>query len=75
MQYLKRNQHNIVFNLEDIGEKIVEKLIIDYGISEKKASELFFSSETFGKLADISTELYEKPWQEIYELLKEELAK
>ncbi|GHT20154.1 hypothetical protein FACS189429_8310 [Bacteroidia bacterium] len=73
LQYLKRSTHNIVFNLEDIGEKIVENLIIDYGKSEKKASELFFSSETFGKLADISTNFYRKPWQEIYEMLKKEL--
>ncbi|GAB6012208.1 DUF3990 domain-containing protein [Viscerimonas tarda] len=75
LQYLKRKQHNIVFNLEDIGEKIVEKLIIDYNMSDKKASELFFSSETFGKLADISTKFYEKPWQEIYDMLIKELDK
>ncbi|MDR0873037.1 MAG: DUF3990 domain-containing protein [Prevotellaceae bacterium] len=73
LQYLKRNTHNIVFNIEDIGEKIVENLIIDYGKSERKASEFFFSSETFGKLADISTKFYQKSWQEIYELLKNEI--
>ena len=33
----------------------------------------FFSSNTFAKLANEATKLYEKTWQEIYELLKQEL--
>jgi hypothetical protein len=56
-----------------VGEKIVENLIVDFGKSEKEASDMFFSSAIFGKLADISTELYQQPWTEIYRLLLQEL--
>jgi hypothetical protein len=73
LQCLKIQGYDIVFNIEDIGGKIVETLIIDWGKSAKDASDIFFSSATFGNLSDISTRLYEKPWQEIYEMLKEEL--
>jgi hypothetical protein len=34
---------------------------------------MFYNSETFAQLADESTEFYKKPWQEIYEMLKQEL--
>ena len=74
LQYLKMDKHKIIFNIMAVGEKIVESLIIDFGKSEKEVSDAFFSSATFGKLADISTELYQKPWQEIYEMLKKELG-
>lgn len=73
LQYLKIQGYDIVFNIEDIGAQIVETLIIDMGKSTKDASDIFFSSATFGNLSDISTRLYEKPWQEIYEMLKKEL--
>jgi len=59
--------------LSDIGEPIVERLVLDSGVDEETATDKFFSSATFAKLADASTRLYEKPWQEIYEMLKTEL--
>ena len=71
--FVIQNRYDIVFNIEDIGAQIVETLIIDMGKSTKDASDIFFSSATFGNLSDISTRLYEKPWQEIYEMLKKEL--
>jgi hypothetical protein len=55
-----------------IGEPIVEKLVIDSGMDDKTAADTYFSSNTFSKLADASTGLYEKPWQEIYDMLKKE---
>ena len=57
-----------------IGEPIVEKLVLDFGFDDQAAAEKFFLSATFIKLQDASTGLYEKPWTEIYELLKTELA-
>jgi len=47
--------------------------MLDLNIDEEKATDLFYNSGTFGKLADESTGLYKKPWQEIYEILKIEL--
>jgi len=56
-----------------IGEPIVEKLVTDFNFDEKTATEKFFSSYTFSKLADTSNQLYEKNWTEIYKLLLNEL--
>ena len=43
----------------------------DYDIvNEEKATDIFYSSDIFAKIADESTE---KTWQEIYALLKQEL--
>jgi hypothetical protein len=75
LQYLKMNKHKIIFNIMSVGEKIVERMLIDFGKSEKDASDVFFSSATFGKLADISTLFYQKSWQEIYKMLKKELKR
>jgi hypothetical protein len=56
-----------------IGEPLVERLMLDFQTDEMKAAEMFYASSVFTQLADISTKLYEKPWQEIYEMLKKEL--
>ena len=65
---------DILFNIEDIGEKIIEILMFDYGIDEEKATGKFFSSQTFLQLSDVSSKLFEKSWQEIYEMLEKEFA-
>jgi len=53
-----------------IAEPIIENLMSDFDIDEDKAVDIFYSSNTFAKFANESTE---KEWQEIYELLKQEL--
>jgi len=73
MLELKDNNNNIDYEVSEIGEKIIEQLIIDFNFDEEKSADLFFSSEIFGKLSDIKTEFYKKDWTEIYELLKQEL--
>ena len=44
----------------------------DYGINEMEAADRYYTSNTYAQLADESTELYKKTWQEIYGLLKQE---
>jgi len=56
-----------------IGEPIVEKLVVDFGLADAIAADKFFSSNTFSKLADTSTHFFEKNWTEIYKLLLKEL--
>ena len=74
LQFLKQiDNSKRVSKFLHIGEPIVENLIIDFNFDDKTAADMFFSSNTFSKLSDISTELYLKPWQEIYEILKIEL--
>jgi hypothetical protein len=57
----------------DISEPVIENLILDFNIDEEKATDIFYSSQTFAKLADETTELHKKTWQEIYKMLKKEL--
>ena len=64
---------DISYEISEIGEPLLEKLILDNQIDEIKATDLFYNSETFTRLADASTCFYLKPWQEIYEILKKEL--
>jgi len=62
-----------LFNIEDIGEAIIEALMLDKKFDEETASKIFYSSGIFAQLADESTGFYKKKWQEIYELLKQGL--
>lgn len=60
------------YEISKIGEQLVEKLMLDRGIDELQATDLFYQSKTFAELAEESTKLYEKSWQEIYEMFKKE---
>jgi len=62
-----------LYNTEDIGEAIIEALMLDKNSNEETASNIFYSSKTFIHLADKTTELYKKNWAEIYDMLKVEL--
>ncbi|GHV67486.1 hypothetical protein FACS1894199_13070 [Bacteroidia bacterium] len=62
-------QIDINFSIEDISEPLVEQLMLDLQIDEEKAADLFYSSATFTQLANPDTKLYEKEWQEIYQML------
>jgi hypothetical protein len=64
---------DISYEISEIGEPLLEKLMLDNQIDEIKATDLFYNSGTFTQLADESTGFYLKPWQEIYEMFKKEL--
>jgi len=72
LKYLE-NSVDIEYELSEIGESLLEQLVLDFNLDEEKATDMFYSSKTFGKLADESTELYKKTWQEVYEILIIEL--
>jgi len=64
---------NISFHeMEEIAKSVVTALT-ESGVDQLDAINLFYSSNTFTQLADKSTNFYLKPWQEIYELLKQEM--
>ncbi|MDR2584668.1 MAG: DUF3990 domain-containing protein [Prevotellaceae bacterium] len=74
LQFLKQlNSSKLVSKFLHIGEPIVEKLVTDFGFDETTATDKFFSSKTFSKLADTSNQLYKKEWTEVYNLLMNEL--
>ena len=58
-----------------IDENITQSLVADYDFDEQKAIDIYFESNTYKQLIDNSTKLYEKDWQEIYEMLKNELKR
>ncbi len=74
LQFIKRVEaEKRIYNFSHISEPIVEQLVIDFGLDEQTASDKFFTSKTFTKTADTSTEIYLKDWTEIYDLLLAEL--
>jgi len=73
LRMLKKTNYKAIIKIEDISELIVEKLVTNFDFDEQTAMDNFFSSNTFSKLSDTETRLYEKCWIEIYELLLSEL--
>jgi len=67
--------NDTIFNIEDIGEKIIEKLMLDKQIDEVIATDLFFNSATFADPETEVTQLRKFSLPEIYEILKLELKK
>ena len=70
---LLENTKELVSEFAHINEPVIEKLVLDSGMDDKAAAEIFFSSATFAQLADASTGLHLKPWHEIFEMFKTEL--
>ena len=58
--------------MEEIAKRVVTALV-ESGIDQLAAINMFYDSHTFTKLADPSTALYQRPWQDIYDMLKIEL--
>ena len=74
LQLLKKTDTKYVSYVVRISESIIEALIADQGGDEPKAADLFYTSKTYSLLSDKETGLYEKPWEEIYKKLLNELS-
>ncbi|GHS90010.1 hypothetical protein FACS1894201_11340 [Bacteroidia bacterium] len=64
-----KEKNGLSYNIKNIGEPLVEQLMLDLNIDEVKAADMFYSSATFTQLVNPDTKLYEKEWQEIYQML------
>ena len=73
LQALSQSKGKIDIAIYDIGDNVVQSLMTDYNLNELEAADRYYTSNTYSQLADESTEFYRKSWQEIYELLKQEL--
>ena len=73
LQALSQPKGKIDIATYDIGDKVVQSLMVDYDINELEAVDRYYTSNTYTHLANESTEFYKKTWQEIYELLRQEL--
>jgi hypothetical protein len=69
---LKGLNRKPLYNLKHITTPLLAALINDNKIDEEKAADIFYSSKTFTRLANNSTNLHQKSWQKIYEMLKNE---
>jgi hypothetical protein len=74
MLVLRNSQPDINFYIEKMGEQIVTALMINSNMNEAEATDVFYTSSTFVKLADETTKLYLQSWQKIYEMLKQEIT-
>jgi len=75
LQMLKKSFSEADLNEITIDDAIVQSLIVDFEMDKQQAIDTYFNSRTFTQLADEATKLYEKPWQEIYGMLKSELSR
>ena len=73
LQMLEKTDTKSSRLITDISEPVIKNLMAELHIDEEKAAEMFYNSTVFSELSDKTTKLYEKTWQEIYELLKAEL--
>jgi hypothetical protein len=73
LQALEYIENRPVWNVEHIGKDVLTALVATHDLQEHSAVGVFYNSATFAQLADFSNNLYQKPWQEIYEMLKTEL--
>jgi hypothetical protein len=73
LQAIERMDDTPNMDIVILSEPLLEKLMLDQNMDEKKVLDLFYASETFVQLSDKATGLYLRPWQEIYKMLKKEL--
>jgi hypothetical protein len=73
LQALLQPKGKIDIAIYDIGDKVVQSLMTNYHINELEATDRYYTSKTYTKLANETTQFYKKKWTEIYELLKTEL--
>jgi len=74
LQMIKKAFNKIDLNEMTIDDAIVQSLIEDFHVNDDQAIDSYFNSKTYLLLIDESTKLHEKPWQEIYGMLKQELG-
>ena len=74
LQTIDRIDETPTYEIVMISEPIIEKLIVDLNFDEEKATNLFFESDTYNKLSNPETKLYEKDWVDVYRLLLSELG-
>ena len=60
-------------NVKHISKPIIEMLITEQNVNSYEAADMLYNSKTFSELSDKTTELYQKQWTEIYDMLKVEL--
>ena len=61
-------------SLLGIDDAVIQLLVKDNGLSEEKAVDIYYSSNTYKQLTDDTKAFYKKPLEEIYNLIKQEMG-
>ena len=70
MELVEDNEFRLT--TDNIIENILEAIVAEFKISEAMAIKTIYSSKAYEKLSNEDTFLWQKSWQEIYEIIKEE---
>ena len=73
LQSLELHKEKIDVETIHIDNDIVKALMTDFKLSEIEATDIYYKSEIYNRLADETTQFYLKSWQEIYQMLQAEL--
>ena len=73
LQALELQKGKIDSKVFHTDNEILQALMTDFGLTEIEATKKYYKSETYTKFSNESSELYKKSWQEVYEMLKQEL--
>jgi len=74
LQMIKKPFNEVDFSEVTVDDAVMQSLAVDFQMDDAQATDAFFTSKTYALLIDETTGLHEKPWQEIYEMLKNELG-
>jgi hypothetical protein len=58
---------------DDITETVLEAMVAEFEMPESMAIKTFYASKLYRELSNTDTLLWQKSWQEIYEMFKKEL--
>ena len=73
-EFFFRDKDFKVLRFDDYSDEWLEFVVLNRkNETEQQAHDYDYTSKTYTLLADENTEFYKKSWQEIYELLKQEL--
>jgi hypothetical protein len=65
---------DFLFTIDEITNNILEKLVIDFNMSESNALIKLYSSKFYENLTNADSSLWENTWQINYKMLQKELA-
>jgi len=71
---IKKAFNKVDFSETTIDDAVIQSLVVDFQMDDAQATDAFFASRTYSLLTDETTGYHEKPWQEIYDMLKKELG-
>ncbi|MDL2306203.1 DUF3990 domain-containing protein [Bacteroides sp. OttesenSCG-928-D19] len=73
LQMIKVIDKKYYIDIKHISRPIIERLIAGQNVDKYDAADIFYNSKTFSQLSDKTTGLYEKQWEEVYNMLSAEL--